>query len=79
MDKLILDFEGEQIEIPSGFAYERSFVKIGMKVEHKGEMYIVVDHHILGVDAVGHEFSTLVGDDTPMQNELTLVIRLKKA
>ena len=38
MDKLILDFEGLQIAIPSGFAYERSVSQIGMKIEHAGKM-----------------------------------------
>ncbi len=66
MDKLILDFEGEKIEISSGFAYERCVSQIGMKIKHNGILWKVFDRQIEGVDE-------------PEGDGLTLVIMLEKA
>ena len=77
MDKLILDFDGERLEVPAGFATERSFSQLGMKVEHKGTMYRVVDRHILGVDAVAAEMSDC-DEEESIKNRLTMVITLEK-
>lgn len=77
MDELILDFEGERLQIPAGFATERSLSQPGMKVEHKGAMYRVVDRHVLGVDAVAAEMSELP-EDEPIKSKLTMVITLEK-
>lgn len=79
MDKLILDFEGEMLEIPSDFAYERSLTQLGMQVEHNGRMYTVVGRYVLGVDAVAAEYAAHETDETPMKNELTLVVKLVEA
>lgn len=77
MDKLILDFDGERLEVPAGFATERSLSLLGMKVAHKGQMYQVIDRHILGVDEVSAEMSEL-SEGEPIKSKLTMVITLEK-
>ncbi len=77
MDELILDFAGERLQIPAGFATERSVSQIGMKVEHDGQMYKVVDRQIFGVDEVAEEMRNL-HDEESVKNKLTLVIFLER-
>ncbi len=77
MDELILDFAGEMLAVPSGFATERSLSLLGMKVEHKGEMYRVIDRHILGIDEVSAEMSELSKGET-IKSKLRMVISLEK-
>lgn len=77
MDELILNFAGDRLAVPAGFATERSLSLLGMKVAHKGQMYQVIDRHVLGVDAVAAERSELP-EDEPMKSKLTMVITLEK-
>ena len=77
MDKLILDFEGDKVEILSAMVYVREFSQLGAKVEHNGEMYRVVDHVITGVDEVAAEYAVW-DHDSRREKELTLTIILEK-
>ena len=79
MDRLILDFEGEMVEIPSGFNKERVVSQIGMKIEHAGKMWTVVDRVVQGVDEVAAEYASIATDCTNgMTNKLTLVVLLQR-
>ena len=77
MDKLILDFEGDKVEILSAMVYVREFSQLGVKVEHDGEMYRVVDRVITGVDEAAAEYAVW-DHDSRREKELTLTILLVK-
>lgn len=77
MDEIILNFEGDTLPLQGGFATERSLSQLGMKVEHKGQMYQVTDRYVLGVDEVSAELLNC-GDAQSLKNKLTMVIMLKK-
>lgn len=78
MDKIILDFNGDKMEIPSGFAYERIISQIGMKVAHQGETWEVVERLVVGVDEVAEAFSSWKEGDEPLIEQLTLLVILQK-
>ncbi len=56
MDRLILDFEGDCVEVPSAIVYLNAFSHKGLKVEHNKQVYEVIDHIVTGVDDVAEEF-----------------------
>lgn len=77
MDKLILDFEGDKVEILSALVYIRELNQLGAKVEHNGALYQVVDRVITGVDEVAAEYAVW-DHDSRREKELTLTIILEK-
>lgn len=78
MDKLILDFEGECVELPSVMVYIRTLEQIGINVEHNGHMYRVVGRDVSGVDEVAAEF-VMWDHDSNRKEQLVLTIKLENA
>ncbi len=78
MDKIILDFQGERVEIPSNLSVRQVVSEIGMKIRHNGYLYQVFDRHVEGVDEVAEEFASRLDSEEPLKKELTLVVVLRK-
>ncbi len=75
MDKLILDFEGDKVEIPAGFSTERTLSVPGTIVMHKGNSYEVRGRIVLGVDEVSSEYASW-DRDSDRKEQLTLILKL---
>lgn len=79
MDKLILDFEGERIEIASGISPLTVLTQKGMKIKHSGGMWTIVDRYVDGLDERAYELASREDIDSPLESEVSLVIILEKA
>lgn len=75
MDKLILDFEGDKVEIPAGFSTERALSVPGTIVMHNGNSYEVRGRIVLGVDEVASEYASW-DRDSDRKEQLTLILKL---
>lgn len=78
MDKLILDFGGERIEITSGISPLIVLTQKGMKVKHSGEMWTIIDRYVEGLDERANELISRQDIDIPLNSEVSLVIILEK-
>lgn len=78
MDKIILDFSGDRLVLTSGIGSLMTLSQKGMKIEHSGEMWKVVDRHVEGVDELAQAEALWKKGDDPVKSEVAIVITLEK-